>query len=130
MAPCARCGTFLCGACTELVGETACCADCVARLHQHGPPSRVVQVLIGMGLVGFFCFAACGPVAPVLHLVVAVLGFWLPTRELRRIQRGEGPARGTWQAKAARVAAGLNLVLALAWIAWFAFYATRQDFFR
>jgi hypothetical protein len=122
VAPCARCGTFLCGACTELVKEAAWCADCVAWLRQNAPTSRAVHILIALGVLGFLCVLPCAPLAPVYQLVMGVLGLWLPTRELRRIQRGEGPARGAWQAHAARIIGGLNLVQALAWAAYLLLY--------
>jgi len=117
VAPCVRCGTFLCGACTEVVGEAAYCEDCLAWLHKNGPPSRAVQGLIAVGIVGILGTLLCGLLAPVLNLLVAVPGLWLSTRELRRIQRGEGPLRGALQAKVARVLAGLNLGLVLLWVA-------------
>ncbi len=114
VAPCTRCGTFLCGACTEVMGEAAYCADCIAWLHKNGPVSRAVQGLIVAGVGGILCV----PLGllflfPVINLVVGVLGLWLPTRELRRIRRGEGPLRGMRQAHVARVLAAVNLVLAL-----------------
>lgn len=114
VAPCTRCGTFLCGACTEVMGEAAYCADCIAWLHKNGPVSRVVQGLIAAGIGGILCV----PLGllfffPVVNLVVGGLGLWLPTRELRRIRRGEGPLRGSRQAQVARVLAGVNLLLAL-----------------
>jgi hypothetical protein len=56
---------------------------------------------------------------PLLNLVAAALGLWLPTRELDRILRGEGPLRGLRQARVARWLAGVNLLLALLWIAGF-----------
>lgn len=120
MAPCARCGTFLCGACTEVLGEDAYCADCVTWLRQHGPPSRVVKGLIGLSIAGIALFPLlCAIPVPLLNLVAAALGLWLPTRELDRILRGEGPLRGLRQARVARWLAGVNLLLALLWIAGF-----------
>lgn len=113
VAPCTRCGTFLCGACTEVMAEAAYCADCIAWLNKNGPVSRVVQGLIVASLLGFLCLPLGVFFFPVYNLVVGVLGLWLPTRELRRIRRGEGPLRGVRQAQVARVLAGLNLVLAL-----------------
>jgi hypothetical protein len=115
VAPCARCGTFLCGACLELRGEAAWCEDCLAWLRKNGPPSRAVQVFIALGLAGVLGTPLCGALAPVLNLFVAVPGLLLTTRELRRIRQGEGPLRGVLQAKVARVLAGLNLGLVLLW---------------
>jgi B-box zinc finger len=50
VATCARCGTFLCGDCTELRGEDAWCASCVALV---GPRSgfRWRRLLWGAALV-------------------------------------------------------------------------------
>jgi hypothetical protein len=125
VAPCARCGTFLCGACTELMDDAAFCAECVAWLRRNGAPSRVVQGLIVLGLAGILCFPLCGFLVPLINLVSAVLGLWLPTRELRRIHRGEGPLRGVRQAKVARGLAVVNLLLMLLW-SGLLFYGWRQ----
>ncbi len=116
MAPCARCGTFLCGACTEVMGEEAYCAGCIAWLHKNGPVSRAVQVFIGLGIAGILGLPLCLVLAPLpLQLVVGGAGLWVSTRELRRIRRGEGPLRGARQAKVARVLAVVNLVLGMVW---------------
>ncbi|MFL5345501.1 MAG: hypothetical protein ACJ8AT_11940 [Hyalangium sp.] len=118
VAPCTRCGTFLCGACTEVMGEAAYCADCIAWLHKHGPVSRAVQALIVASILGILCLPlGVLLLFPFINLVVGVLGLWVPTRELRRIRRGEGPLRGIRQAQVARVLAAVNLVLALLGIA-------------
>jgi hypothetical protein len=120
VAPCTRCGSFLCGNCTEVLGEAAYCADCVAWLRHNGPPSRGVQVLIGLSIVAILSAPLlCG--LPVLNVLAAALGLWLPTRELDRIRRGEGPLRGMRQAKVARWLAGVNLLLTLLWIAGFVY---------
>jgi hypothetical protein len=121
VAPCSRCGTFLCGACTELVREEAFCADCVEWLRRNGSPSRGVQGLIALGVVGILGFPVCLFLAPVVNLVAAVACLLGATRELRRIRRGEGPLRGLRQAKVARVLGAVNLVLALLWIAAFVY---------
>lgn len=116
MAPCARCGTFLCGACTEVMGEEAYCADCIAWLHKNGPVSRAVQVFIALGIAGIVSIPLCLFFGiPVFHLGVGGAGVWVSTRELRRIQRGEGPLRGARQAKVARVLAAVNLALGMVW---------------
>jgi hypothetical protein len=125
VAPCTRCGTFVCGPCTEVLGEAAYCADCVTWLRHNGPPSRVVKGLIGLSIVALLsapllCFL------PVLNVLAAALGLWLPTRELDRIRRGEGPLRGLRQARVARWLAGANLLLTLLWIAGF-LYAWRHN---
>lgn len=116
VAPCARCGTFLCGACTEVVGEAAYCAECVVWLRQNGPPSRWVQAVIGVNIAGIVCFPLCGFTAPLINIIAAALGFWLPARELRRIRSGEGPLRGMRQAQVARGLAVANLALTLLWM--------------
>ncbi len=135
VATCARCGTFLCGDCVELLGEAAWCADCVALLQRGGPSSRAVWVALGLGLTGvlssplFFLlwwsatrFLGFMPwmvwllvAAPWLNVLVLVLGPWWPLRELRRIQRGEASHRGralAWWALGLVLA---NLALALYW---------------
>jgi hypothetical protein len=122
VAPCARCGTFLCGACTEVMGEEAYCADCIAWLHKNGPVSRAVQIFIGLEIAGLAGLPLCLLLPfPMLHLIVGGAGLWVSTRELRRIQRGEGPLRGARQAKVARVLALVNLVLGLVWVGGFVF---------
>jgi len=120
VAPCTRCGTFVCGACTEVLGEAAYCTDCVTWLRHNGPPSRVVQGLIGLSIAGLLCspLLLALPV-PMLNVIAAALGLWVPTRELDRIRRGEGPLRGMRQAKVARWLAGVNLLLTLLWLAGF-----------
>lgn len=118
MAPCARCGTFLCGACTEVMGEEAWCADCVAWLHKNGPVSRTVQAFIALELAGIVGLPVCLLLLALpVHLVVGGAGLWVSTRELRRIQRGEGPLRGARQAKVARALALVNLLLGVVWVA-------------
>lgn len=118
MASCARCGTFLCGTCIEVMGEEAYCAGCVAWLHQNGPVSRTVQVLIALEMAGIAGLPLCVLFPfPVLHLLIGGSGLWVSTRELRRIQRGEGPLRGARQAKVGRVLALVNLTLAVVWAA-------------
>jgi hypothetical protein len=117
VAPCARCGTFLCGACTEVMGEEAYCADCIAWLHKNGPVSRAVQVFIALEIVSIISIPlSLRTLGLTLQLVVggAVVGgagLSVSMRELRRIQRGEGPLRGARQAKVARALAVVSLVL-------------------
>lgn len=53
VATCLRCGTFLCGECTELLGEAAYCASCLTFLQRHGPSSRaLLWGVLGLGLAG------------------------------------------------------------------------------
>ena len=118
-----RTGTFLCGECTEVVGEAAWCANCVEWLRRNGPTSPKVKVFIGLGIAGILLSPLCSPLGPVINAVVGGFGVTVATRELRRIRRGEGPLRGTLQAHVARVLAAVNLLLALLWLAvilsWF-----------
>jgi hypothetical protein len=118
VATCARCGSFLCGECTEVREDAAWCASCVAWLRVHGQPSRLMRGVLGLqvasllGLpVGLFCFLP----TPLFTLVAAGVGLWLPTRELRRIARGEAPERGRKTARVARGLAWVNLGLGLLW---------------
>ncbi|WP_257462817.1 B-box zinc finger protein [Archangium lipolyticum] len=131
VATCTRCGTFLCGECTELLGEVAYCASCAALLGpQHGPiPLRLLGVsglvLLGMlsTLAAFFPFLPASFAIPrwVLLGVSGALGLWVPTQELRRIDRGQGPRRARPIARCTRWLAAVNLfffLLSLAWGAW------------
>jgi hypothetical protein len=70
-----------------------------------------VQGIIALGVVGIVCFPLGGFLAPVVNLAVAALGLTVPARELRRIQRGEGPLRGARQAKVARALAVVNVLM-------------------
>jgi hypothetical protein len=115
VAPCARCGTFLCGECAEVVGEAAYCEACVLWLRQHGAPSRTVQAVLALNVLAIVCFPACGFSVPVLNVLAAASGLWWPARELRRIQAGEGPLRGVRQAQVARGLGGVNLLLLGLW---------------
>jgi hypothetical protein len=123
VAPCSRCGTFLCGDCTEVVDEAAWCADCMEWLRRNGPTSRLVKWCIGLGIAGIVLSPLCTILGLVINAVVGGVGVTVSTRELRRIRRGEGPLRGTMQAHVARVLAVVNLLLALLWLAgivyWF-----------
>jgi hypothetical protein len=108
------------------VEDAAWCAECVVWLRRNGPPSRWVQGVIALCVAGIVCFPLCGLFVPVINLVAAGLGLWLPTRELRRIRRGEGPLRGARQAQVARGLAIVNLVLLLLWSGLF-LYAWLQN---
>jgi hypothetical protein len=119
VAPCARCGTFLCGACTEVMDEAAYCADCLGWLRNNALPSRVVKGAIALNVIAILAYPLCLIFPPALNLGVGVFGLWVATRELRRIREGEGPLRGTWQARVALGLGALNLLLAMAWIALF-----------
>ncbi len=118
VAPCARCGTFLCGACTEVMGEEAYCADCIAWLHKNGSVSQAVRIFILLEAANIISSPLCLlTIGLPLQFVVGGAGLWVSTRELRRIQRGEGPLRGARQAKVARALAVANLVLGVVGVA-------------
>ncbi|QSQ20855.1 hypothetical protein JY651_37355 [Pyxidicoccus parkwayensis] len=110
VATCARCGGFLCGDCTEVVGESPYCEPCVGMSRREARPSRVVQAALGLNLLGIACLP-CWLGLPLPTLVAGVAGFVLGLRELRRIHRGEGPERGRAQARVTLLLGVLNLVL-------------------
>ena len=111
VATCARCGSFLCGDCTELLGESAYCAACVDFVRTHGTASRGLKVLAVLeGLVALSVPLVLGLVwavnqdglwgvplggmtysillslrLPVLHGVSAGVGLGVAVRELRRV---------------------------------------------
>lgn len=119
VALCARCGTFLCGACTELRGEGAYCAACVEVLKREAPPSRAVQLSIGLSIVGIVSWPVCMGL-PVFALLAAGVGLPISLRELRRIRRGEVPPRGRTRARVALVLACINVLPVLLMAAVFA----------
>ena len=114
VALCARCGSFLCGDCVELREEAAYCAACVDFLRHQGPPSRGVQACIVLGVFGLLCFPVL-LLAPLVNGLAAGFCLWVSGVELRRIQRGERPARGRTQARVARFLGWFNLGLMLLW---------------
>jgi hypothetical protein len=115
VATCVRCGSFLCGDCTELVGESPYCAPCVAVLRRDAKPSRVVQVALGLNVLGLVCLP-CSLALPLPTLVAGLAGVVLAGRELRRISRGLGAERGRMQARVVLSLGGLNLGLSVAWL--------------
>jgi hypothetical protein len=118
VAPCARCGTFLCGACTEVMGEQAYCPDCIAWLHKNGPIPRTVQVFLGLEIASLVSLPLCLLLfALPVQLMVGVAGLWVSSRELRRIRQGEGPLRGARRAKVVQALAWVNLLLGGVWAA-------------
>ncbi|ATB44936.1 hypothetical protein [Corallococcus macrosporus] len=116
VATCARCGTFLCGDCLELAGETPYCAPCVGVLRREARPSRVIQVALALNVAGLACLP-CSLALPLPTLVAGLAGVVLGLRELRRIARGEGAARGRTQAQVTAALGWLNLALASGWLA-------------
>lgn len=117
VASCARCGTFLCGACTELLGEAASCANCLALLQKGAVRPRVVGGIVALNVIALVSLPLCIIFPPLFNLTVAVLGLWVATRELRRIRESGGAARG---AGMARLAFGLGVVNGLLALLWFA----------
>jgi hypothetical protein len=136
VATCTRCGTFLCGECTELLGEAAWCASCVDFLRKHGPSSGGVRAALGLDLAGLLSLPLCvflarfglSPVSfehgvplllPVFNLLVFGLGLGLSARELRRIRAGEASLQGRALARWVRGLAWVNLVFFLffGWLA-------------
>jgi len=129
VATCARCGTFLCGECTELIGETTACADCFALLQRRGAPSWALTLTLGLQvlallsaplvlLLPFQVRVDMGHATivlpllrrlPVLNLLAFGAGGFMASRELRRLERAELPSRARTMARATRVLAGLNL---------------------
>jgi len=128
VATCARCGTFLCGECTELLGDAAYCASCVALVAPgFGPIPRALLAVSGLVLLGMLStVAAFLPGFPsVLSLprwlllgVSGALGIWVPTRVLHRIERGAGPRRARLLALGTRGLAVVNLLFFLLSLAW------------
>ena len=117
VATCARCGSFLCGDCTEVVGESPYCAPCVVLLRREARPSRVVRTALALNVVGLGCLP-CSLALPLPTLVAGVAGLVLGTRELRRIRRGEGPERGRTQAQVVLWLGALNVALSAGWLGW------------
>jgi hypothetical protein len=112
VAPCARCGTFLCGACTEVMGEQAYCSDCIAWLHQNGPISRTLKIFLGVEIASLVTFPVCLLLLTLpVQLVVGAAGVWVSSRELRRVQRGEGFLRSARRARLVRVLSWVNVLL-------------------
>jgi hypothetical protein len=117
VATCARCGSFLCGDCTEVVGESPYCAPCVVLLRREARPSRVVQGALALNVVGLACLP-CSLALPLPTLVAGVAGLVLGSRELRRIRRGEGAEKGRTQAQVVVALGALNGVLSGLWLLW------------
>ncbi|AKQ69605.1 Glutamate synthase [NADPH] large chain [Myxococcus hansupus] len=117
VATCMRCGTFLCGDCTELVGQSpyCACAPCVAIMRKEARPSRVVQVALALNVVGLVCLP-CSLTLPLPTLVAGLAGVVLGLRELHRIARGEGAERGRNQARVTTALGWVNLGLAACWM--------------
>jgi hypothetical protein len=112
VATCARCGGFLCGECTEVVGESPYCAPCVAILKREQKPSRVVLGALALNVAGLLCLP-CSVALPLPTLVAGVCGVVLGTWALRR-PAGGGRER-SW-ARLTLILGGLNLLLSVGWL--------------
>lgn len=115
VATCVRCGTFLCGECTELLGDAAYCASCIAFVRAHAAPSQLLKVMLGLEVIALASIplvmllpvralvrvgdallaVAILQRVPVLNAAAAGLGFWAATRERRRLLQ-EGLAVSPW----------------------------------
>ena len=133
VATCVRCGTFLCGECTELLGEAAYCASCIAFVRKHGAASLALKLTFGLGLIALASvpLSLLLPVnvrvdmgrativlpllrrLPVLNGVAAGLGFWVSARELRRLAREDISSPARTLARWTRGLAWLNLACVL-----------------
>ncbi|HEY0094977.1 MAG TPA: B-box zinc finger protein, partial [Archangium sp.] len=133
VATCVRCGTFLCGECTELLGEAAYCASCIAFVREHGAASLALKWTFGLGIAALLTvplamFLPMNVVVdagrativlpllrrlPVLNGIAVGLGFWLSSRELRRLERVELPSPARTWARWTRGLSWLNLACVL-----------------
>ncbi len=129
VATCSRCGTFLCGECTELLEEAAYCAGCLPLVRQQAAFPRALFVALGLGVLGllalalsvsgFFVFRFAQP-------VLAGVSLGLSIRVLRRIRRGEAPRRArpwAWATLALAVFNVLVFLLGLGLVLTFLFLA-------
>jgi hypothetical protein len=105
---CVRCGSFVCGACLELAGETAYCEPCydVVIRTPHSRRSALavvltaVSVVLGMyGLIVVVVIAAASETGKWIALALipfgpGIAGLSMAYQERGRIARGEAPARG------------------------------------
>jgi hypothetical protein len=133
VATCVRCGTFLCGECTELLGESSYCASCLAFVREHGTASLALKWTFGLGIAALLTvpLAMLLPVnvvvdtgratlvvpilrrLPVLNVIAAGLGFWLSSRELRRLERVDSASSARSWARWTRGLSWLNLACVL-----------------
>ncbi|KFE68008.1 hypothetical protein [Hyalangium minutum] len=125
VASCARCGTFLCGACTELLGEAASCASCLALLHKGAVPPRRMKVILALNVLVLVTFPLLGAL-PLQNLVMSVLGLWVGTRERRRIRESQGAVGGAGQAWLALGLGVVNGLLVLAWVGLLVSFIARR----
>ncbi|QRK12005.1 hypothetical protein JQX13_19340 [Archangium violaceum] len=124
-----RCGTFLCGECTELLGEAAYCASCMAFIGEHGAPPLFLEMALGLEVIALasiplalvlplrglirvegavFAFSLLRGI-PVLNGLAAGLGFGAAFRERRRLGRAELPPSASRWLRWVRAGAWVNL---------------------
>ena len=129
VATCVRCGTFLCGECTELLGEAATCASCLPLLRAHGSASLPLKLAFGLCVAAMLSspFVLLLPLhvrvdperallvlpllrrLPLLNVLAAGVGGVLASRELRRLGPGARPSPTGSLARWTRTLAWLNL---------------------
>ena len=115
VALCARCGGFLCGACTEVRDETAYCEPCLHWRLRNTRPSRAAAVLLVANLVALGLLLRLLP--PVASLLAGGAGALLAVRESRRITRGGGAPRSRLLARVLLALSALNLLAVVLWLA-------------
>ncbi len=133
VATCARCGTFLCGDCTELLGEAALCPDCLALVRRESKPSWLLTGALGLQCIALVAVPlllllpfevrvdpARGTIVvplvrrlPLLQLVAFGVGWTVGARELQRLVHDALPSRARAFARLTRGLAAANLVLGL-----------------
>ncbi|RKH42365.1 hypothetical protein [Corallococcus llansteffanensis] len=148
VALCARCGGFLCGACTEVLEETAYCEPCAGRRWRETRPSRAVQVMLGANVLGLLFLSApvtqlswtaqpgrmSGVQATLLQLgwtlAAGVGGTALSTWKLSRHAQPGVFLRGGGLTLGLRILAALNLLGLALWTAlavgWVYFFRLRS----
>ncbi|RYZ35243.1 MAG: hypothetical protein EOO71_36195 [Myxococcaceae bacterium] len=133
VALCERCGGFLCGACTEVLEETAWCEPCAERRWQDTRPWRGGQALLVANLLGLLFLAAPvvflswttrpGELAGVettlellgWTLAAGVGGVAISTWKLGRHERAGAPPGWAGLARGLRILAALNLLGVALW---------------
>jgi hypothetical protein len=130
VALCARCGTFLCGACTEVLEETAYCEPCAERRREATKPSKVVRGLLAANVLGLVFLGAPAVVPRWMALdvrirvvgVLLALGWTLGSAvagtvvSTRRLRRREPVGRAAAE-KGLRILSALNLAGVALWVA-------------
>jgi hypothetical protein len=95
---CSRCGDYLCGACSQRVGERLSCARCAERVVREHSPRSIRAFVLGLcGVHGLFFLA---PVALVLALT-----------ELSAISAGAAPVGGIGFARGGLVLGAIGLLM-------------------